>query len=60
MWFACLCCDPCHGLPVPGPCCPLLCAMLYATPCLLPVLPWGQCTDCMWTTFLSENTLESV
>ena len=60
LWFACLCCDPCHGLPVPGPCCPLLCPVLYAAPCLANSLPWGQCTDCMWTTFLSENTLESV
>ena len=60
LWFACLCCDPCHGLPVPGLCCPLLCPVLYVAPCLISALPWGQCTDCMWTTFLSENTLESV
>lgn len=58
LWFALLCCDPCHGLPVPGLCCPLLCPVLYVAPCLIGALPWGQCTDCMWTTFLSENTLE--
>lgn len=57
-WFACLCCDPCHGLPVPGPCCPVLLLFLLCCAPFSVFLPWGQCADCMWTTFLSENTLE--
>lgn len=53
-WFACMCCDPCHGLPVPAPCLP----MLLVIPCPLSVWPWGRFTDDCYTMFLSENTVE--
>lgn len=57
-WFACMCCDPFHICPLPGPCFPLLMVALYTTPCTLGGWPWGKCTDNMYTMCLSENTVE--